>query len=165
MVKLKRTNTVKTYVIGPKLKAVDKRLDRKQKLEDKLDNIMEVVDELNFQKGHEFYGAEDIKAQENFLKLLILEADIAASKKNAKSTSPALRKAKIKRQMDALKSKIDFLKNAIEQQKKNLTKCKENKDSRSYELTRKLIEKLNSEYKETKEKYIGYTRILRFLKN
>jgi len=161
MSKLKKTNTNTTYIIKrPKTTAVDKKLDRKQKLEDRLDQIMETLDYLNFQKQYTYFSLKDIKAQENFLKKITLETTISKEPKNVYA-SPAKKIARIKRQMVALKTKIDFLKNALEQQKKNLFTHKKNKDIKNYELTKRFILVLEKEIKDTNTKYHKITKTVK----
>lgn len=161
MPKLRKTNTITTYVVKkPKSTAVDKRLERKQKLEDRLDQIMEAVDGLNLIKENEYFSLEDIKAQENFIKRLTLEATIAKEPKNRR-ISPAIKIARIKRKIVALKTKIDFLKNAFEQQRRNLLTHKKNRDLKNYELTKRFMLKLEKEIKDTNTKYQEIKKIFR----
>ncbi len=160
MPKLRKTTTTTTHTIKPKITAVDRRLERKQKLEDRLDQIMETLIVLDFQKQNEYFSLEDIKAQENFLKRLTLETTIAKESKN-RSLPPAIKKARIKRKIIALKTKIEFLKKAFEQQRRNLFTHKKNKDHKNYELTKEFMLTLEKEIKETNTKYQEIKKIFK----
>ncbi len=164
MPKLRRTNTVTNYVIKPRIKAVDKRLEKKQKLDDKLDRLMEEFDVLNFQKNNEYFGLEDIKEQENYLKKLALETTISKESKN-RPLSPAIKRARIRRQIVTLKNKMDFLKNALNQQKTNLLKIMQNKDHKNLEFTKRFILKLEKDIKEINTKYQALKKLLKYFNN
>ncbi len=164
MPKLRRTNTVTNYVIKPRIKAVDRRLEKKQKLDDKLDRLMEELDVLNFQKNNEYFGLEDVKEQENNLKKLALETTISKESKN-RPLSPAIKRARIKRQIVALKTKMDFLKNALNQQKTNLLKIMQNKDHKNLEFTKRFILKLEKDIKEINTKYQALKKLLKYFNN
>ena len=160
MPKLRKTNTTTTHTIKPKVTTVDRRLERKQKLEDRLDQIMETLMVLDFQKQNEYFSLEDIKAQENFLKRLTLETTIAKEPKN-RTLPLVIRKARIKRKIIALKTKIEFFKKALEQQKRNLSTHKKNKDRKNYELTKEFMLTLENEIKKTNTKYQEIKKIFK----
>ncbi len=151
----------KVYKIKRRENRIARKLVIKQPKEDRLYNIEKQANYIQAMKESNLFNAEEIAAENNFLKKLILETSILEAGGELSQKRLPNQKVQIIRKIKKLKTELDFWEDAIKQQKKELIKYEQKKDKKNINLIIDFIEEIRKEQAKIKEKLIGYKELLK----
>lgn len=155
----------KKYTLKRKENRIDVSLKRRQPTADRIYNIEKEIDYIDAMKKSELFGAEEIRAEELFLKKLVFETNIYENEEKKQIKMPKFAKEKIEKKINRLKEDANYWKETLDKQKKELAKYQKLKDKDNYKITLMTIKEIERHYQKIISKLEFFIRQLNVINN
>lgn len=155
----------KKYTLKRKENRIDVSLKRRQPAADRIYNIEKEINYIDAMKNSELFGAEEIRAEELFLKKLVFETNIYENAEKKQNKMPKFVKEKMEKKINRLKEDANYWKETLDKQKKELVKYQKLKDKDNYKITLMAIKEIERHYQKIISKLEFFIRQLNVINN